>query len=143
MLQWSKKFETGQSLIDTQHQRLISYINRLEGLSRNTNPSRQEVEFFVQFIGFLETYIVVHFGQEEECMNSHRCPAHQKNKEAHGKFLKFFREFKHRFETEGYRPAVLAELHEACNSWIQDHILKIDVQLKPCLNRLPVGNSPK
>jgi len=32
MLQWSEQFETGHSLIDTQHKMLITYINRLEGI---------------------------------------------------------------------------------------------------------------
>ncbi len=139
MLKWSEKFETGHSLIDTQHQLLISYINRLEGLSRNTNPSREEVEFFVHLIGFMETYIVVHFQQEESCMNHYRCPSRGQNADAHGKFLEFFRAFKHRFETEGCRPEVLGELHEVCSSWIQHHILQVDSRLKPCLRNVPAS----
>ena len=143
MLRWSEKFETGHSLIDTQHQMLISYINRLEGLARNTNPSRQEVEFFVQLISFMETYVAVHFDHEECCMARHKCPAYQENKDAHGKFLEFFRAYKHRFETEGCRPDLLTELHEACSSWIQQHILRIDVQLKPCLNQTAAPEEPE
>jgi hemerythrin len=27
----------------------------------------------------------------------------------------------------------LRELHNHCSDWIQQHILQIDVQLKPCL----------
>jgi hemerythrin len=135
MLRWNDQFETGHSLIDTQHKMLISYINRLEGMSCITNPSREEVEFFVQLVNFIETYIEVHFKQEEECMNSYRCPVHRENKAAHEAFLSFFRKFKRHFELDGYRPAVLKELHDSCSSWIQQHILQIDTQLKPCLVR--------
>ena len=143
MLRWNEQFETGHSLIDTQHQMLISYINRLEGMSGNTNPSRQDVEFFLQLIGFMETYIAVHFKQEEECMASYRCPAYQQNKDAHCMFLDYFVEFKLRFETEGCRPELLKDLHETCSSWIRQHILQIDMQLKPCLKRISAPDQPE
>ena len=135
MLQWTEKFETGHALIDSQHKMLVNYVNRLEGLSRITNPSRQEVEFCIQLIGFMETYITVHFAQEENCMESHNCPAQHDNKKAHHDFLQFFRKFKMRFDSEGCRPDIMTELHATCSSWIQQHILKIDRQLKPCLSR--------
>jgi hemerythrin len=142
MLRWSEEFEIGHAVIDAQHKLLVNYINRLEGLSRVTNPNRQEVEFILKLVSFMETYIDEHFKLEEDCMESHRCPAHQENKEAHRKFMVFFQEFKKHFEAEGVRPAVLAGLHEACCTWIQRHILRIDMQLKPCLNRTAAPDAP-
>ena len=142
MIQWSEKFETGHSLIDSQHRMLIDYINRLEGMSRSSNPSRAEVEFCVQLLGFMETYIAVHFTHEEGCMVSHKCPVSHENKKAHHDFLRFFRQFKARFDAEGCRPEILEQLHQTCGAWIQQHILRIDVQLRPCLNQTPPAESP-
>jgi hemerythrin len=133
MLHWNEQFETGHPLIDSQHQMLISYLNRLEAMTRNTNPSRQEVEFILNLIDFVETYTLVHFKHEEGCMIRFRCPAHAENKLAHQQFLEYFREFKRRFEIEGCRPDVLRELQETFAGWIQQHILNIDLRLKPCL----------
>ena len=143
MLLWSEQFETGHSLVDTQHRMLISYINRLEDLAQNTNPSRVEVELFLRFIEFLETYILTHFREEEACMHRFKCPVHVENKQAHRAFLDFFRKFKLRLEAEGYRPEVVQELHDACSAWIQQHILRIDVQLKPCLNQTSAPEDPE
>lgn len=137
MLPWSEKFETGNPEIDLQHKMLISYINRLEIIACNTNPDRQEAEFLLNFVDFVETYTVVHFKHEESCMVRYRCLAYQENKDAHERFLQFFRHFKQRFQQEGCRPEVLKELHDACCSWIQTHILRIDLQLKPCLEKIP------
>jgi hemerythrin len=134
MLQWTEQFETGHAQIDYQHKMLIGYINQLEGMSRITNPSRQEVEFILKLVDFVESYTVEHFQNEEGCMARHRCPSYQQNKAAHDKFLQFFRSFKQRFGTEGCRPEVIQELHDACSSWIQEHILQIDVKLKDCLS---------
>jgi len=143
MIRWSEEFETGHALIDTQHKTLVGHINRLEGMSVITNPTRQDVEFILKLLGFVETYIDVHFKLEEDCMESYRCPAHRENKEAHGRFLIFFGEFKRRFETEGFRQEVLIEFHKACSTWIQQHIMRIDVQLKPCLSRAPAAGPPE
>jgi hemerythrin len=132
MLEWSEKFETGHSLIDTQHRMLISYINRLEEMSQNRAPSKGDIELFSRFIEFLEDYVVMHFGEEEERMICFRCPAYKDNKRAHTEFLDFFQTFKRQFEVEGYRLEVVRELYEACVAWVQRHILRIDVQLRPC-----------
>ena len=143
MLLWNEQFETGHPLIDTQHRMLISYINRLEDLARNTSPSQVEVGLFLRFTEFLETYILTHFREEEDCMNRFKCPVHAENKSAHQAFLEFFRKFKLRLEVEGYRPEVVQELHDSCSAWIQQHILRIDVQLKPCLSLPPATDEPE
>jgi len=139
MLLWTEKIETGHTLIDAQHKMLFTYINRLEEMLSVTNPSLKEVEFCLELVNFIEKYAAVHFVDEEGCMESHRCPVRQENKAAHQTFLQFFHRFKSRFHSEGCRPQVLGELHQACAQWIEQHILQIDVQLKPCLNRSPTS----
>jgi hemerythrin len=143
MLQWNEQFETGNLLVDSQHRMLISYFNRLEELARNPSPSRVEVELFLRFIEFLENYILTHFREEEECMHGYKCPFRAENQMAHRAFLGFFRNFKLRLEAEGYRSELVQELHESCSDWIQQHILRIDVQLKPCLNQMPDSEPPE
>ena len=91
---------------------LISYFNRLESMATNPYPSRQEVEFLLKLIDFVETYSVVHFKHEEGCMPRHQCPAHAENKNAHEQFLALFRQFKLRLEAEGCRPELVHELQE-------------------------------
>lgn len=133
MLNWDDKFATGHLMIDCQHRMLFAYLNRLEEITCHTNPTKEEVELFLRFTDFLETYVLTHFQQEEECMFEHRCPAHAANRAAHQGFIEFFRRFKGRLEAKGCQIEALKELQEACKEWIQDHILKIDAQLKPCL----------
>lgn len=137
MLQWTKEFETGHAQIDAEHHTLIEYINRLEEMSYATNPSRQQAEFLLKLVDFVEDYTRVHFSHEENCMARHKCPAYGENKAAHQEFLEFFQKFKRRFEAEGCRQEVLQELHEACSAWIRGHILRIDVQIKPFLDQTP------
>jgi hemerythrin len=133
MVIWNEKFETGSSRIDLQHQMLINNINHLEAMLTSTNHTREECEFLVHLAGFLETYAEMHFKFEEQCMDTYRCPAYKQNKEAHQQYRDFFLNFKRRYTAEGFRPEVLKELHEVASAWIENHILRVDTQLKPCL----------
>jgi len=135
MLEWTEKFATGHALIDSQHQLLIEYINQLEDIPRTTNPSRDELEFIFKFVDFVEDYTKAHFSHEEGCMARYRCPAHAENQAAHASFLDFFQGFKIHFETEGCRPELLDQLHHQCATWIQEHILQVDLKLKLCNNK--------
>ena len=133
MLLWSEKFSTGSPTIDEQHRQLIRYLNQFEGLLVQTNPTREEIAFISQFLDFLEDYINSHFSYEEQCMESYRCPAHQKNKQAHENFRQMFQRFKAHAKKEGFRTEMLIELNQTINAWVQDHILRVDTELKPCL----------
>ncbi len=135
MLLWTEQFATGSPTIDEQHRQLIRHINQLEGLLVQTNPTSKDVAFLIQFLDFLENYVDSHFSYEEKCMESYRCPAHAKNQQAHENFKQLFRRFKSHTQKEGFRLEMLVELNQTINAWVQDHILRVDVQLRPCFPR--------
>jgi hemerythrin len=130
MLEWSEKYEIGDPLIDAQHRMLVSYVNRLDEMAAAAGADREQIELFLRFLDFLESYILTHFGHEEECMYRTRCPMHQENLKAHGEFLDFFRQFKRQVEVEGWRLEQVRELSLSCNTWIVRHILRVDIRLK-------------
>jgi hemerythrin len=133
MVRWNEQFVTGSSKLDLQHRTLINNINHLEGMLITTNPTREECEFVIHLVEFLESYADTHFNLEEECMERYRCPAHKKNKEAHEQFRSFFKHFKERYNAEGFRREILLSLHKALSQWIEGHILQVDTQLRPCI----------
>ncbi len=135
MVLWNEQFETGLDRIDLQHRMLINNINHLEEMLADTNPTREECEFLTHLVDFLESYAETHFQYEEQCMESYRCPAHQKNKEGHAQYREFFRTFKARCRSEGFRPEVLKDLHRMASAWIEHHILRVDTQLRPCIKK--------
>ncbi len=139
MLLWTEQFATGAPDIDEQHRQMIRHLNKFEGLLVQTNPTTLDVAAIIGFLDFLENYVDSHFSYEEKCMESHRCPAHQKNQEAHQNFRQMFQRFKKSIHKEGFRLEMLTELNQTINVWIQDHILRVDTQLKPCLARLPAA----
>ena len=129
MLVWSEQFATGNALVDTQHKMLIDKINLLERLLAGPAPTKQQCDDLLNFLG---SYVLTHFRHEEACMEKARCPAHEKNKQAHAALPEVFGKFKARYAAEGPKPELLRELQRVAADWIKGHILSIDVQLKAC-----------
>src|SRR6185312_9161855 len=127
MIVWDEKLKTGSDEIDKQHQGLIDQINQLELMLTETNPTKEECEFLIHLVTFLEAYTKEHFQFEEDCMERHRCPAHAKNKLAHAEFMKFFEQFRESYHHQGFRPEIVRTLHEAMSMWIKGHILQVDM----------------
>ena len=133
MLIWKKDFETGSERLDRQHQMLIDNINVLEELLNTTNPTKSDVKFMIHLVDYLEGYADFHFKNEEDCMDSHRCPVHGLNKQEHERFRGFIRDYKRLCEIQGFKVDLLRNLQTVMSRWITEHILKIDTQLKPCV----------
>ena len=137
MLIWHEQYSTGSPAIDEQHRELIRRLNRFESLLVVTNPTSEDMVMMTDSLDFLEYYIDLHFQYEEQCMEQYRCPAHQQNKDAHQEFRQLFKRFKSNTAKEGFQIRMLLEINESINAWIQEHILQIDTQLKPCFARKP------
>jgi len=136
MLLWTEQFSTGSPAIDEQHRQLIRHLNQFEGLLVVSNPTPRDIAGIIEFLDFLGDYVESHFQFEEDCMERHRCPAHQKNLQAHENFRQMFQRFKASSQKEGFRVEMRIELSQTINAWVQDHILRVDTALKPCLAQL-------
>ena len=133
MLVWNENFAAGHKTLDKQHQVLFENVNRLESLLDQTNLNLQETEFILSLVNYLESYVQDHFKLEEQCMESYRCPMHSKNLDAHRQFLLAVVDYKKKFQASGFRSEVMRELHQFMQNWLQQHIMRIDVQLKSCI----------
>jgi len=130
MLQWSETFETGSTLVDTQHRVLIEKLNELEEILRGPLPTKAACDEFLDFLG---AHVTEHFAYEEDCMHRARCPAHAKNRQAHAAFLGLFAKFQARYAVEGPQRELLQGLQIVASDWTRQHILTTDVKLRPCL----------
>jgi len=127
MLTWSKQYETGVALVDTQHKVLFDHINKLEEIAQSKEVRIGDLDRLVRF---LESYVISHFSFEESCMKRFHCPAHEENTRAHAQFLEAFGKLKAEYQTLGPTHAFVTKLHSAASNWIRSHILNVDTKLK-------------
>lgn len=127
MLEWKWDYATGVLSIDSQHKAFFDYINRLEKLLETTEVQRSEVD---SLLSFLEDFAKLHFIGEESCMARSLCPAYKKNKEGHALFLSNLRFYRGQYENTSEPKDMLGQLHESLIWWMNEHILKVDMQMK-------------
>lgn len=133
MLAWNPQYATGSDKLDQQHQVIIDYINLLEELLTHPDPTELDLDFAVHLVDYLEAYANIHFHGEEMCMEKYRCRAHAENQREHERFRGYVGDYKQRCQQEGFQVEHLKELHVFMKTWINDHILKVDTQLRTCI----------
>jgi len=130
MLEWKPDYETGVPVIDTQHKVLFDNINWLGTLLDKEEIEEVEADYLLDF---LRQYVTQHFQHEEACMARFRCPSHAKNKEQHDQLINALSHFNQEYELHGPLKDMLQRLHTTLVWWINSHILKVDIQLKNCV----------
>ena len=139
MLEWKSEYETGVPDLDTQHKVLFDNINRIGKLLDKQDIERAEAAYL---LNFLEKYAAQHFSGEEACMARFRCPAHERNKTEHEMFLEILTVATGEFESAAMPKKVLERMHESMVWWINNHILKVDINLKDFVGTPPSGIKP-
>ncbi len=129
-IEWHDKYSSGLDQIDDQHKQLFAFVNRLETMIDEGVESGAEVDDLLAVLG---AYIDVHFSFEELCMKNRNCPVAAENKAAHKGFHKFYHDFMAQYEEEGFSAALLKKLHTVASDWIVNHICKIDIHLRSCV----------
>ena len=115
---WSDDLNTGISLIDKQHHRIVEYINSLYDISQTHD--RDET---ARVLNELVDYTLSHFAFEESLMEEAGYSFINGHKKVHELFVKRVNLFKQRFETG---EDISDELLVVLRSWLINHIRSDD-----------------
>ena len=130
-MKWSDDYATGVPRIDEDHQMIFKMA---EDFRAALDVGRGDVVYSV-LIESLNVYCRSHFAFEERCMEEFRCPVAGENKEAHGRFAGKLSEFQERYAESGYDHTDALRFVDTVDQWLDDHICRIDVHLKRCVNK--------
>jgi hemerythrin len=123
-LQWTDALAVGVPEIDHQHQELFRQIEQLlEGILKG---DRTEVG---AMLGFLSSYVIVHFGAEEELMRTRGYPGYSLHKAEHDRFLADFTLMNEEYRTTGITNRLVARVNRQVSDWLRDHIYLTDTAL--------------
>jgi len=128
-VEWKDEYRTGDEEIDKQHRILFNYLDDLE-LHMEKGI---DAVYVGRLLADLGLFTRSHFCYEEICMRQNQCAVAAKNKEQHGKLLSLYKQYNERFQKEGVSEDLVLKLHNFLESWLVNHILKIDTHLKSCL----------
>lgn len=117
-MKWTDDLNTGIQVIDSQHQRIVDYINDLDDIS--DSHDRAEVE---RILGQLVDYTLSHFAFEESLMEDAGYPFINGHKKVHQLFVKRVGDFQQRFKIG---EDITEELLRVLKSWLLNHIRSDD-----------------
>lgn len=127
---WKEEYNTGEPEVDKQHKVIFKYLADLEAHMQTGNINDSYIKILLDNLG---VFTRSHFCYEEICMRRLKCPAASENKEYHAKLLAAYTRYCERFETEGASADLIQKIHDFLESWLVNHILKIDTQLRSCV----------
>lgn len=119
MMVFDKSLETGNELIDTQHQELIARVNKLTG----SLETGREKNVAIQTLDFLMDYTEFHFSAEEKLQEEAGYPELAAHKVQHAAFVKAVDELKEMLEEEeGPSDAFVDAVNKNVVEWLKNHI---------------------
>jgi hemerythrin len=130
-MKWKDEYTIGIEPIDEQHKSLF----QIAGDFRDALDEGKGERTYGLLLRILDTYTRAHFGIEEQCMQQHRCPVAEKNKNAHSKLIETLSGFQNRYHASGYDHAEASRLVDTLEQWLADHICRIDMHLKKCVKK--------
>ena len=133
MIEWTEELATGSSEIDQQHQEIFRRINSLLEACHE-GKGREEV---CRVLGFLDDYVVTHFGDEESYMIKLKYPGYAEHKAMHVEFTKNYIILKKQVEAEGAGMNAVLATNRLVVDWLTHHIRKVDRQLGEFLKNKP------
>jgi hemerythrin len=130
MIIWDEAtMSTGVEMVDTQHKMLFQKFNEFSEAITGSMARQTAGEV----LDFLQFYANWHFGQEENCMNEHRCPVAAENKKAHAEFLRTFGQFYTEWQTGNMTPELAKKTYLKLEKWLVKHVARVDSQLRSCV----------
>ena len=127
---WKDEYNTGEAEVDKQHKVLFKYLEDLELHMEKGDVNDRYVKTLLDNLGI---FTRSHFCYEEICMRRLKCPVAAENKVYHGKLLDAYGKYCDRFAVEGTSDELIQQLHDFLESWLINHILKIDTHLRDCV----------
>jgi hemerythrin len=118
-LVWTNEMNTGIDVIDSQHMRIVEYINQLEKAAR-----RQDQQLVGQVLGELVDYTLSHFAFEESLQEEAGYAFAKPHKSVHDTFVKRIAKYQERHDAG---ENVVKQVHDALCTWLMHHIKRDDM----------------
>jgi hemerythrin len=125
---WSEKLNTGITVIDKQHRRIVDLINELH-LAHERGSGRDAIG---KVIRAMIDYTITHFTFEEELQSEAGYQFSKAHKRVHEMFIKKVLEYEERFKAG---EDIALEVSEMLQKWLVNHIKSDDEDYVPVVRR--------
>lgn len=130
---WDERYMTGENIVDSEHQQLVSIINRVVEQVSNETPESEISEILSQLVN----YAVVHFQHEEELMAEMGCDS--RFIAAHTAIHREFASQVVKMREFSGAGSGTEDLLRFLTNWLAHHILGIDQAMARQIRKIRAG----
>ncbi|MGE5412493.1 MAG: bacteriohemerythrin [Clostridiales bacterium] len=127
-IQWNARYSVGIKEVDTQHNKLLGYINDLHDAMK-TGQAKDVMGTIIQN---LIKYTTTHFSLEEKLLSENNYPAYLAHKKEHDDFVRKVLEFQKSFQTGSTSLSI--DMLNFLRDWLLNHIAVSDRKYSSYLN---------
>ncbi len=131
-VQWSDRFSVGMDVIDDQHKKLVSIVNRLYDAMRDGKGS----EILGDVLSELIEYARYHFTTEEAMMKDNAYPDYHSHKSAHSMLVEKVMDLE--LDLKAGKIALSVQVFQFLKDWLINHIQGEDKKIAPFLTKTTV-----
>jgi hemerythrin-like metal-binding protein len=134
--QWKPEYETGNPLVDAQHQSIFSIINALQ----SAMAAGQGTEMLEQTIRSVRDYTTVHFDTEEQYMRDQGYAGYDAHKRKHDALRAKFAAFEQQSYPDIQQHVIMVA--HFLTTWLIQHIQNDDQAMIAACRQTSQGNTP-
>lgn len=123
---WTDNLNTGIDVIDTQHKRIVHYINKLYGVLSNKADKAAVIEVIDELLDYTQTHFVFEEGMLDD-FNYAQLAAHRA---VHAQFTEQVRQLRNSVDSS---ESAAVELNNLMVTWLFNHILHEDAKYVPSI----------
>ena len=131
-VQWSDRLSVGVDVIDEQHKKLVSIINKLYDAMKDRKGSGILTEVLSELI----EYTKYHFTTEEALMKGNAYPNYQAHKSSHSQLVEKVMDLE--LDLKAGKIALSVQVFQFLKDWLVNHIQGEDKKYTPYLSRVTV-----
>lgn len=124
-LEWTESLSVGVAIIDEQHKELFRRFDDLIDACQEGHGKEKVVEL----MGFLDGYVVFHFGEEEKLMQHYGYPGIESHRNEHASFVRRLQYLKQGLDAQGTTHTLVTQTVRVLLNWIVKHIKSVDIEL--------------
>lgn len=129
---WSKDFELGCELVDSQHKHLFELVDKI-GIACSDGT---DTEILNETLDFLLNYTAQHFIDEEALQLKYEYPDYENHKKLHEEFKITVSEKVVEFKETGSTKELSNAVTKVVVKWLVRHILQEDKKIGEYINRV-------
>ena len=137
LFEWDKRLETGNSVLDEQHRKIVDNLNRLhEAIEAGKDPQVLDDLFY-----FLKAFLDSHFALEEGLIQDLRLPGLARHRAEHKALKVQIQALARRYSRGEKGPGLAAALAEFLEGYFVAHVLVEDLKLASALALRQAGGA--